>query len=148
MSDDISQHTLKTNEDICAPLSDGDSFCALFSRYLFICFSSFQHSLSFTTVLLVVVLSIVWLSLARSLFMINFRIVLCFLFFLDRICVFFYWFVCNFLFKFINHLIVDQLYTIYFSFLLLLLLLPLLLSICVSGMKTKTVCVWKNKMGI
>lgn len=53
----------------------------------------------------------------------------------------FYWFVCNFLFRFINHLIVNQLYTIYFL---------LMLSICVwAGVKTKTKCVYeKPKIGI
>lgn len=84
------------------------------------------------------------IGLALSLFMINFRFVLLLLVFCvcsSAVC--FYWFVCNFLFRFINHLIVNQLYTIYFL---------LMLSICVwAGVKTKTKtkCVYeKPKIGI
>lgn len=87
-------------------------------------------------------------ALSLSLFMINFRFVVAVavvVFVFVSVCgcsssVCFYWFVCNFLFRFINHLIVNQLYTIYFL---------LVLSICVCGAKTKTICVWSTtKIGI
>lgn len=115
-------------------LKDDDFFLRLSNLFIYLFLFLSPHSLRRRR----------WLSLSvwLSLFMINFRFVLLLLVFCvcsSAVC--FYWFVCNFLFRFINHLIVNQLYTIYFL---------LMLSICVwAGVKTKTKCVYeKPKIGI